>query len=211
MWYNTGSSHLTSSQFLESPFVMIILPNNCNLSIEQVLLEDQVTIMLRSTSLTADCPNCQTPARRLHSHYHRKPSDLPVSGHQVRLIIEVRRFFCDKATCPRKTFAQQMPSLLGPHAQRTTRLQETLQRLGLALGGEAGARLATELGMQAHPDSLLRLGRQATPPQSEPAKIIGIDDWALKRRLRYGTLICDLEAGVPVDVLPDRDVTTVTG
>lgn len=173
---------------------MIILPNNCNLSIEQVLLNNQMTILLRSTLLTADCPDCGTPSRRLHSHSRRKPSDLPVSGRPVRLIIEVRRFFCDKATCPRKTFAKQIPSLLGPHAQRTTRLQETLQCLGLALGGEAGARLANKLGMPAHPESLLRLVRQATPPQREPAKIIGMDDWAFKRRHRYGTLICESRA-----------------
>jgi len=31
-----------------------------------------------------------------------------------------------------------------------------------------------------------------------------------KRRLRYGTLLCDLESGRPIDVLPDREVTTVS-
>jgi len=30
-----------------------------------------------------------------------------------------------------------------------------------------------------------------------------------KRRLRYGTLICDLERGQPIDLLPDREVSTV--
>jgi transposase len=30
-----------------------------------------------------------------------------------------------------------------------------------------------------------------------------------KRRLRYGTLICDLEQGWPIDLLPDRAVETV--
>ena len=32
-----------------------------------------------------------------------------------------------------------------------------------------------------------------------------------KRRLRYGTLICDLESHHPIDVLPDRSVETVSG
>jgi len=30
-----------------------------------------------------------------------------------------------------------------------------------------------------------------------------------KRRLRYGTLLCDLERRIPLDVLPDRAVETV--
>jgi len=36
-----------------------------------------------------------------------------------------------------------------------------------------------------------------------------LDDWARKRRLRYGTLICDLERSQPIDLLPDRSVETV--
>ena len=46
-------------------------------------------------------------------------------------------------------------------------------------------------------------------PNQEP-HIIGLDDWAWKRGLRYGTLICDLEQGVPIDLLPDRTVATVS-
>jgi transposase len=48
-----------------------------------------------------------------------------------------------------------------------------------------------------------------SPAQSEP-HVIGLDDWARKRGLRYGTLICDLELGLPIDLLPDRSVETVS-
>ena len=65
------------------------------------------------------------------------------------------------------------------------------------------------MGLRTSPDSLLRLVRQVEQPAQEPAKIIGIDDWAYKRRLRYGTLICDLERNTPLDLLPDRSVQTV--
>ena len=188
---------------------MILLPETVNLSIEQVIVNDAVTVILRSGEFTAACPCCGQGSKRVHSRYRRKPSDLPVSGRPVRLILEIRRFFCDNAWCLRKTFAEQTPSLVRPHAQRTVRLQVTLQQLGLALGGEAGAQLGNRMGLQASPDSLLRLVRQAEQARQEPAKIIGIDDWAYKRRLRYGTLICDLERNTPIDVLPDRSVHTV--
>jgi transposase len=188
---------------------MILLPENVNLSMEQVAVEDVVTVTFRSEALTAVCPSCGHVSKRVHSRDLRKPSDLPVSGRPVRLVLEVRRFFCDHACCPRKTFAERIPSLIHPHAQRTVRLQEALQQPGLAVGGEAGARLSTQFAMPGSPDSLLRLVRQARPLSKPSAKIIGIDDWAYKRRLRYGTLICDLETRRPLELLPDRSVQTV--
>ncbi len=190
-------------------FPMILLPEHVNLRIEQVLIDELVTVTLGSKLLTVVCPSCGQESQRIHSHYQRKPRDLPVSGRPVRLIIEVRRFFCDNGSCQRKTFAEQMPSLLRPHAQRTVRLQLALQQLGLALGGKAGARLGKQYGLSSSPDSLLRLVRQAQPTAKQVAKIIGIDDWAYKRRVRYGTLICDLETRRPLDLLPDRSVQTV--
>ncbi|HEX6479503.1 MAG TPA: ISL3 family transposase [Ktedonobacteraceae bacterium] len=188
---------------------MILLPENVNLSIEQVLVNNILTVTLRSGGCTALCPSCGQVAKRVHSRYRRKPSDLPISGRPVRLVLELHRFFCDNTSCPRKTFAEQLPTLVRAHAQRTVRLQVTLQQLGLALGGEAGAQLGQQMGLQVSPDSLLRLVRQAEHSRKEPAKIIGIDDWAYKRRLRYGTLICDLEHNTPIDLLPDRSVQTV--
>lgn len=104
-----------------------------------------------------------------------------------------------------------LPALLRPHAQRTLRLQVALQQLGLALGGEAGARLALRWGLRSSLDTLLRLVRQVEEPSRPVVKKVGIDDWAYKRGLRYGTLICDLETRRPVDLLPDRSVQTLVG
>jgi transposase len=70
--------------------------------------------------------------------------------------------------------------------------------------------VGSELGISGSRDTILRLLRQSQPSaQSEP-HVIGLDDWAWKRRLRYGTLICDLEQGLPIDLLPDRTVETVS-
>lgn len=55
----------------------------------------------------------------------------------------------------------------------------------------------------------MHIRKSEQPAQQEP-HIIGLDDWAWKRGLRYGTLICDLEQGVPIDLLPDRAVETVS-
>jgi transposase len=169
---------------------MLIFPENTHLQIEQMSLDETLTVMISSTEATANCTYCGTTAMHIHSRYHRHLSDLPVSGYPVKLLVEVRRFFCQNPSCPRKTFAEAFLSLAGRYAQQTNRLERTLQQLGLALGGEMGARVSARLGLASSPASLLRLLRKIEPPaRTSPATIIGIDDWAYKRRRRSGTLI----------------------
>jgi transposase len=124
--------------------------------------------------------------------------------------MRVRRFFCKKSTCAQKIFVERLPDLCHPHAQRTKRLQEALLHLGLITGGQSGADLGSALGISGSRDTILRLLRQLQQSAQQEPHIIGLDDWAWKRRLRYGTLICDLERGWPIDLLPDRSVETVS-
>lgn len=81
--------------------------------------------------------------------------------------------------------------------------------LGLALGGQAGARLADKLVMTASASTLLHLLHQMETPEVGEPQVIGIDDWALCKGRDYGTLIIDHETGKPIDVLPERDSETV--
>jgi len=77
------------------------------------------------------------------------------------------------------------------------------------MGGQAGADTCQEQGLSGSRDTILRLVRRFSQPAESSPRVIGLDDWAYKRRLRYGTLICDLERGQPIDLLPDREVSTV--
>ena len=125
-------------------------------------------------------------------------------------MLHVRRFFCAKSTCAQRIFTERLPKLCRPHAQRTIQLQQALCQLGLAVGGQAGADIGSEQGMSGSRDTILRLVRRHQLPDPPPSPIVGIDDWAWKRRQRYGTLICDLESRQPIDLLADRSVERVS-
>ena len=129
--------------------------------------------------------------------------DLPSSGRSVSLVLRVRHFRCANAVCPRKTFAEPLPNLLLPHAQRTSRLRESLRALGEVVGGEVGAQVSKRLGMACSADTVLRLVRHAALSASPAVKVLGVDEWAWRKGQSYGTMLVDLERHAPVDVLED--------
>ena len=189
---------------------MLIFLDLSNVQVEEVEIAEEIILTLRTTSPTAPCPSCGTVSSRIQSRYTRTLRDLPSVGQPIRLIMHVRRFICKKSICAQKIFVERLPDLCRPYAQRTKRLQEALRHLGLLTGGQAGADLGSELGISGSRDTILRLVRQSEQPDGQEPHVIGLDDWAWKRRLRYGTLICDLERGLPIDLLSDRTAETVS-
>jgi transposase len=89
------------------------------------------------------------------------------------------------------------------------RLQEALPFIGFAVGGQAGMRLATKPGMAVSGDTLLRHIHQGQVSDRPTARVLGVDDWAYKRRQRYGTILVDLEQRAVVDLLPDRSAESL--
>src|SRR3954451_16080697 len=124
--------------------------------------------------------------------------------------IEHRRSRCAGAECPQRIFTERLPAIAaGPWSRRTGRLSEIQRHLGLALGGQAGARLAERLAMPASGDTLLRLVRRIEPEEPAVVRAVGIDDWAWRKGHHYGTIVVDLERHKVVDLLPDREADTV--
>jgi hypothetical protein len=64
------------------------------------------------------------------------------------------------------------------------------------IGGQAGADVGSELGISGSRETILRLLRQSQQPAQQEPHVIGLDDWAWRRRQRYGTLICESSAGL---------------
>ena len=171
--------------------------------------QEGIVLEVRSMARDGRCPECQTSSARVHSRYQRTVKDLPVSAIPLTLRLQVRRFFCDNPTCRRKTFAEAFPEFALRFARKTVRLTEQLRQLGFAAGAEQGARSATELKMACSADTMLRLIRRTIlPPHATPTHL-GVDDWAFRRNVSYGTMLVDLQDHRVVNLLPDRSASSL--
>ncbi|MDQ0681146.1 hypothetical protein QFZ56_000109 [Streptomyces achromogenes] len=159
----------------------------------------------RARSAGAECPHCGSTSGRVHSRYIRRLADAAAGGARVVIELLVRRFKCPNPACRAVTFAEQIAGLTSPHARYTPLVREQLTSIALALAGRAGARLAAALGLRVAKDTLLRLVR-ATPEEFVGQnRVLGVDDFALRKGDSYATILVDLERRRPVDVLLGRD------
>jgi len=186
-----------------------LLPDTTELCLDHLVSEPHsLTMVVQAARESVLCPDCHQPTRRIHSRYTRLLADLPWNGVAVRIRLHTRKFFCSSLTCSRRIFTERLPATAVRYARRTTRLAESLQLLGLTLGGEAGARMAKQLGLRASPDTLLRRMRQAKASALPIPRVLGVDDWAWRKGQQYGTILVDLERRRVVDLLPDRQAET---
>jgi transposase len=187
-----------------------IVPLGEEFAVEKIVADaDPIIVVARASTRAATCPRCGKLSRRPHSSYTRTLRHTPWGQTPVLVEVTVRRWFCDTPGCPSKIFCERIADLAPPYARRTRSFTEELAQLGWEASGEGASRIARTMGLPASGDTVLRILRATPDPEPSPATVIGIDDWALRKGTRYGTMVVDQERHVILDLLPDREEETV--
>jgi transposase len=172
---------------------------------------DVIVVRARTRDGAVACPGCGTGTARVHGYCERTAADVPADGRRVVVKVGVRRLRCAVLNCGVQTFREQVPGVLERYQRRTARLTGQVSAVARELAGRASARLLPALGIAVSRHTALRVLLRIPLPALTVPRVLGIDDFALRRGLVYATVLIDAETGRRVDIVPGRTTDAAEG
>lgn len=176
------------------------------ISIESIEQSDSTIDIHVKTNLNYGiCPYCGAISFKVHSKYYRAITDLPVLGKEVILRMQTRKFFCQNPMCEKKTFAEQPGNEVFRYRRRTRRCELMVAQHGLICSSSKAQRLIQAIGIPLCNTTILRDIHRMSIAPGHSIKNIGVDDWAFRKGITYGSIIVDLDTGNVIDFLGNRE------
>ncbi|WP_261854154.1 ISL3 family transposase [Clostridium folliculivorans] len=127
----------------------------------------------------------------------------------TRLSIITRRFFCINSDCGRKIFSEEFKGFISRYQRLTNRLSKYLINIGLTQSANQAYRIFNKF-VPVSASSILRLSKNHNINVEYNSEFIGIDDFSFRKGITFGTIICDLTTGKPIDIINSRNLDEVT-
>ena len=169
------------------------------------LNNDTIELFARSKKRVAQCPSCGNNSRAVRSRYLRRLMDLPVGVMKVKLHLLARKFKCNNLQCQQLIFCEQYPELTTKYSRKTSRVADLLTKILIELSSVKGSYITNLLNIRHSSSSCLRIVHNLSIPPPEVPECIGVDDWAKRKGMSYGTIIVNSQTGKAIELIDSRE------
>lgn len=118
--------------------------------------ENTIYIHCKSIVNECNCTYCGENSCSIHSKYIRTLGDLPIQNNSVKLVLTVKKFFCNNSKCNHKTFCEKF-NFVDSKAVRTKRLDDYINKMGLRDNSMDAVRNLKDAGITVSSNTVLRI------------------------------------------------------
>lgn len=177
-----------------------------HLTLESALsIDGKCHLYSHSSDAYGVCPHCGKRSYQVHSLYNRRLMDLPLMTESVELHLTVRRFFCRNRACNHVTFAEQPGDEIVRYQRKTKRCIDRQLMLSSSVSSIVAQKELYYCQIPMSSSTILRRLHKQQIPATPDVRFVGVDDWAYRKGMTYGSILIDLGTKRFIDLLENRD------
>lgn len=146
----------------------------------------------------AQCPMCLKNSHTVRSFNLRTLIDFLMVGNKVFIILKIRRLACKNLKCLKLIFSERCNDITQPYSRRTERATGYLRQILIEISSNKGAYFSKLMQIPISNNTCLRLIKSMIMPVHDILLCVGIDDWAKRKGMNYGSILVIQKLAAPL-------------
>lgn len=168
---------------------------------------DKNIYYLKSKVIKTKCPCCGMETDKLHATCKRTIQYIPIHLKPTYINVNLYKFECLNEECNCKVFRQKL-DYCGKRQKFSSELKCFIFAISLFLSDETASKILKLIGINVSNDTIRRLYQNITIEDDVDVEEIGVDDVAIKKGMKYATIIYDMKDHHLLALLDGRDGKT---